>query len=188
MASGNLGLTRTSLWRHRRTTRASPPSYPDRGVPRRRGNPQSPRPAPERGGLGLRPRAQPNAASHGCCIQGPPDGRRLCRRSRCCRRHGQHPGSEEFMPDVSSRDFSFDMVPAERRYDVAPVRGPAGPYLVSLDDASGGGVAKTSGPGGRSGTRVSGRGRLDRRREPRSRCRGSTDRTRGFGPKRRHWN
>ena len=42
-----------------------------------------------------------------------------------------HAGSNELMPDVSSRDFGVDMARPERRYDVASVRGPAGPSLVS---------------------------------------------------------
>ena len=46
------------------------------------------------------------------------------------------------------------MARPERRYDVAPVRGPAGPYLVSIDDASGVGVGKRAGSGGRVGTLV----------------------------------
>ena len=68
--------------------------------------------------------------------------------------HDQHSGSDGLMPDVGSSDFGFDMARPERRYDVAPVRGPAGPYLVSLDDASGVGVGKRAGSGGRVGTLV----------------------------------
>ena len=40
--------------------------------------------------------------------------------------------------NVSSRDFGVDMARPERRYDMASVRGPAGPYLVSIRRCIGG--------------------------------------------------
>ena len=52
------------------------------------------------------------------------------------------------------RELGFDMAQSERRYDVAPVRRPAGPHLVSLDDASGVGVGMIAGAGGRVGMLV----------------------------------
>jgi hypothetical protein len=56
------------------------------------------------------------------------------------------------MPDVSSRDFGLGVAQPERRYDLTRVCGPAGPYLASVDDATGVGVGKRAGSGGRVGT------------------------------------
>src|SRR5215203_2903677 len=62
--------------------------------------------------------------------------------------HDQHPGADEHMPDVSSRDFGLDVAQPDRRHDPTRVCGPAGPYLVSADDASGVGVGRRAGSGG----------------------------------------